>query len=363
MESPPHRRARRTATRRSSRTSWSRSTADCGSLPYVIAAPGNGLRAGKAGPHWPGRHGYVRPVPSRRRRHPPSADVRGQLRGRDRPGRRGCVVSKARCSTSSMTNRSGAGQFLRAYKRERGWFPSVRVPYPLAYLLSCLWERYSVTSEGQLPPVFNRSRCSAEWKGNVYDNRKLKAGVDAACGPGRRDAASTCSTRETRRRPASAQGRPDRLREDRGPARGADPRVPGATLVAACDSEPLMSQQLAERFGVERRTRPSSASWRRPGRTSFTSRLLRRATSPLRRSAWSPAATSTSRSPSRRLPRKRWLCWTLAGEGPQRDRRPQRPVQPPRCSRCAHWSRTDSSAGRRFTLRARSPTTWATRPT
>ena len=66
-------------------------------------------------------------------------------------------------------------EFLRAYKRSVGWFPSIRVPYPLAYLLSFLWEKYSKRSQGQLPPVFNRSRCSAEWKGNVYDNRKLKA--------------------------------------------------------------------------------------------------------------------------------------------------------------------------------------------
>ena len=66
-------------------------------------------------------------------------------------------------------------EFLRAYKRSVGWFPSIRIPYPVAYFLSYLWERYSVRSEGQLPPVFNRSRCSAEWKGNVYDNRKLKA--------------------------------------------------------------------------------------------------------------------------------------------------------------------------------------------
>jgi nucleoside-diphosphate-sugar epimerase len=66
-------------------------------------------------------------------------------------------------------------QFLRMYKRSVGWFPSVPVPYPLAYFLSFLWEKYSGWSEGQLPPVFNRSRCSAEWKGNVYDNRKLRA--------------------------------------------------------------------------------------------------------------------------------------------------------------------------------------------
>jgi nucleoside-diphosphate-sugar epimerase len=65
-------------------------------------------------------------------------------------------------------------QFLRMYKRYRGGFWSVPVPYRAAYLLSALWEDYSERSQGQLPPVFNRRRCSAEWKGNRYSNEKLK---------------------------------------------------------------------------------------------------------------------------------------------------------------------------------------------
>jgi nucleoside-diphosphate-sugar epimerase len=66
-------------------------------------------------------------------------------------------------------------QFLAAYKTSVDKFTSIRVPYFLAYFLSFLWEKYSAWSKGQLPPVFNRSRCSAEWKGNLYSNRKLKA--------------------------------------------------------------------------------------------------------------------------------------------------------------------------------------------
>jgi nucleoside-diphosphate-sugar epimerase len=65
-------------------------------------------------------------------------------------------------------------QFLRAYKRRVGSFFSVRVPYPLAYALCALWEKYSNLSRGQLPPAFNRRRCSAEWKGNRFPNRKLR---------------------------------------------------------------------------------------------------------------------------------------------------------------------------------------------
>lgn len=65
-------------------------------------------------------------------------------------------------------------RFLRIYKRRVGGFFSIPIPYRLAYLLSALWEDYSERSHGQLPPNFNRRRCSAEWKGNTYSNEKLK---------------------------------------------------------------------------------------------------------------------------------------------------------------------------------------------
>ena len=65
-------------------------------------------------------------------------------------------------------------QFLRAYKRAAGSFMSVPVHFYLARLLCALWERYSRWSQGQLPPVFNRRRCCAEWKGNRYSNDKLR---------------------------------------------------------------------------------------------------------------------------------------------------------------------------------------------
>lgn len=65
-------------------------------------------------------------------------------------------------------------QFLAAYKREVGSFHSMRIPYPLAYGFSWAWEKYSKWSKGQLPPVFNRRRCAADWKGNRYSNQKVK---------------------------------------------------------------------------------------------------------------------------------------------------------------------------------------------
>lgn len=67
-----------------------------------------------------------------------------------------------------------SGRFLRAYKEATGGFLSVPVPYSFAYLMSSLWEKYSRWSGGQLPPVFNRRRCSAEWKRVRFSNRKLR---------------------------------------------------------------------------------------------------------------------------------------------------------------------------------------------
>jgi nucleoside-diphosphate-sugar epimerase len=67
-----------------------------------------------------------------------------------------------------------SSQFLRAYKKRVGGFFSVPVPYFAAWAACGLWEKYSKWSENQLPSVFNRRRCAAEWKGNRYSNQKLK---------------------------------------------------------------------------------------------------------------------------------------------------------------------------------------------
>jgi nucleoside-diphosphate-sugar epimerase len=65
-------------------------------------------------------------------------------------------------------------QFLKAYKKKRKFFVSIRLPYVVGYTMCLFWEKYSEWSKNQLPPVFNRRRCSAEWKGNRYSNQKLK---------------------------------------------------------------------------------------------------------------------------------------------------------------------------------------------
>jgi nucleoside-diphosphate-sugar epimerase len=64
-------------------------------------------------------------------------------------------------------------QFLRVYRKRTGSF-AVSIPYPIISALCSLWDKYAEWSEYQLPPVFNRRRCSAEWKGNRYSNQKLK---------------------------------------------------------------------------------------------------------------------------------------------------------------------------------------------
>jgi nucleoside-diphosphate-sugar epimerase len=65
-------------------------------------------------------------------------------------------------------------QFLRAYRSRGKRMFSFPLPYLAASALCSIWEKYSISSQGQLPPVFNRRRCAAEWKGNRYSNRKLK---------------------------------------------------------------------------------------------------------------------------------------------------------------------------------------------
>lgn len=65
--------------------------------------------------------------------------------------------------------------FLRLYKKHVKRFMSFYVPYRFFYGFSTLWEWYARWSRNQLPPVFNRRKCAAEWNGNPYSNTKLKA--------------------------------------------------------------------------------------------------------------------------------------------------------------------------------------------
>lgn len=64
--------------------------------------------------------------------------------------------------------------FLRQYKRQVKPFKSVYLPHFASYALCFLWERYSVWSERQLPPAFNRRVWHSFWKKTRYSNEKLK---------------------------------------------------------------------------------------------------------------------------------------------------------------------------------------------
>jgi len=65
-------------------------------------------------------------------------------------------------------------KFLKLYKKNARDFKSIYIPKWMSYSLCYIWEKYSSWSEGQLAPVFNRSRWAAEWKGHAYTNEKLK---------------------------------------------------------------------------------------------------------------------------------------------------------------------------------------------
>lgn len=65
-------------------------------------------------------------------------------------------------------------RFLRLYKEQVKPFRSVGVPRFLSFLGCYFWEKYSRSSQGQLPPVFNRLAWHAYWKGNIPTNNKIK---------------------------------------------------------------------------------------------------------------------------------------------------------------------------------------------
>ncbi len=65
-------------------------------------------------------------------------------------------------------------EFLRLYKKNVRRFYSIYVPYRIFYYFNWVWEKYSIWSERQLPPVFNRRQCAAYYQRQFYSNRKLK---------------------------------------------------------------------------------------------------------------------------------------------------------------------------------------------
>ncbi|MEI7891523.1 MAG: NAD(P)-dependent oxidoreductase [Myxococcales bacterium] len=67
-----------------------------------------------------------------------------------------------------------AAEYLTLYKREVKPLKSVRVPYVGMLALSALVERYHTFSKGQLPAIFTPYKTAVTWKGNRFDNGKLR---------------------------------------------------------------------------------------------------------------------------------------------------------------------------------------------
>ena len=65
-------------------------------------------------------------------------------------------------------------QFLTRYRRRVRPIKYLRVPYPALRTISGWVERYHVYSKGQLPPVLTPYKSACLWKGNSFDNSKLK---------------------------------------------------------------------------------------------------------------------------------------------------------------------------------------------
>ena len=72
-------------------------------------------------------------------------------------------------------NLPSSREFLKMYKKEVRSFFSLYVPHFASYLLSLLWEKYSIWSQGQLPPIYNRKQWAAFWRQTRYSNEKIKS--------------------------------------------------------------------------------------------------------------------------------------------------------------------------------------------
>ena len=67
-----------------------------------------------------------------------------------------------------------SAEYLRHYEKAVSPVRAVRVPYPAMMALSKAVESYHVYSRGQLPAVFTPYKTATTWKGNRFDNTKVK---------------------------------------------------------------------------------------------------------------------------------------------------------------------------------------------
>ncbi len=66
-------------------------------------------------------------------------------------------------------------QYLDLYKKNVKKIFSISVPYVALQAISSAVQRYNVFSKGQLPAIFTPYKTATSWKGNRFDNSKLKS--------------------------------------------------------------------------------------------------------------------------------------------------------------------------------------------
>ena len=67
-----------------------------------------------------------------------------------------------------------AWSFLRRYRKATGRIPVLSLPLVATRLMSVAVAKYSELSRGQLPAIFTPYKTDSMWKGNRFDNGKLK---------------------------------------------------------------------------------------------------------------------------------------------------------------------------------------------
>lgn len=65
--------------------------------------------------------------------------------------------------------------YLNLYKIKVKKIHTINCPYLLFLFLSWIYHKYYVFSKGQIPPVFNPYQTASVWKGNNFENKKLKS--------------------------------------------------------------------------------------------------------------------------------------------------------------------------------------------
>jgi nucleoside-diphosphate-sugar epimerase len=67
-----------------------------------------------------------------------------------------------------------SNEFLSLYVKKTNRIKAIKVPYSFFWVFSWFINKYSRYSNGQIPPVLSPYKTASTWKGNRFDNSKLK---------------------------------------------------------------------------------------------------------------------------------------------------------------------------------------------